>query len=176
MNKEVKLLKDTSIYFIGTMLCKVLNILFIPIITIYLSAEEYGLYDLVISTTSLFIPIFSFQIIDAAFKFLFNDDDNNYKEILTNVITLIIIGFLLLMITLNILKVTLNINNIELILIYYVSNIILSLYQRVARSFSKNKEYTLSSIIQCFILLLFQYLFLAFFNLGVLGMFIAYLY
>ena len=60
------------------------------------------------------------------------------------------------------------------IVIYYLGTVIMTLYQRIARSTGWSKEYAISGVVQTITLLLIQLLFLKFTSLKVAGLVIAY--
>ena len=73
-SKSINLLKGTGIYAIGTFGSKFLSILIVPLYTYYLTTEEMGIYDLLISTVSLLSPIVTMQISDAAYRWIIRGD------------------------------------------------------------------------------------------------------
>ena len=62
MNKYVELIRNTGIIAIGKMSVQILNVLLLPIYTKYLSTEEYGQADLILTYVTLFLPIISLQV------------------------------------------------------------------------------------------------------------------
>lgn len=67
-NKELAI--NTVILGMGQLVPKFLAILLLPLLTSYLTTDEYGNYDLILSIASLLIPIVTMQIQQAVFRYL----------------------------------------------------------------------------------------------------------
>lgn len=67
-NKELAI--NTVILGIGQLIPKFLAIVLLPLLTSYLTTEEYGNYDLILSIASLLIPVVTMQIQQAVFRYL----------------------------------------------------------------------------------------------------------
>lgn len=68
--KNKSLMQGMLIYAIGNFGTKILSFLIVPLYTYYISTEDMGTYDLLISTVSLLTPIITLQISDAAYSFM----------------------------------------------------------------------------------------------------------
>lgn len=68
-SKATNLLKNTGILAIGNFSSKVLVFLLVPFYTAVLTTEEYGAYDIVLSTCTLLTPILTLNISDAMLRF-----------------------------------------------------------------------------------------------------------
>lgn len=69
MNRARELLKNTGILAVCNFASKILIFILVPLYTHALSTDEYGLYDLVISTVTLLYPILTCNIADAVMRF-----------------------------------------------------------------------------------------------------------
>lgn len=173
-SREGKLIKGTTVYFIGTFISKGLNILILPFILNRLTTSEYGYYDLVLTTISLLIPIFTMQSIEAAFRYLFNTKKDERRNILSNIVIIIFVGAVLFtVLALFLDKFYFSIEYIELIIGYYWSMVTLLLYQRIARSFGMNKVFAISGIIHTTTLAFFSLSTLYIFKLSIEGLLIS---
>ena len=77
-NKIKYLSKNVALFFVSSFLPKILSFFLIPLYTYYLTTEDYGTYDLIITTSSLMIPIFSLCIQDAVMRYAM--EKNEGKE------------------------------------------------------------------------------------------------
>ena len=152
MNRQRELVKNTLILSIGTFLPKFTVLLTIPIITSNLTKVEYGTYDFVLTLVSLLLPIVTFQIHSAAFRFLIDCRDNpqEKKSVISNIyafilpvaiITLIILYFFL--------------SDVEpitrlLIATYFFVDILSVATKQVVRGLSNNKLFSVGSALQSF--------------------------
>ncbi len=89
--KYEKLIKNTSIFAIGTFSSKILVFLIVPLYTYVLSTTDYGIIDLIISSISLMIPFTTLLIYEAAIRFLVGKESNE-KTIFNNCIFIFLIG------------------------------------------------------------------------------------
>lgn len=83
MSDLQKFIKSSGIYFIGSILNKLIAFFMLPIYTRYLSPTEFGEYDLSSVYMNLFIGICFIDIYIGIMKFLLDDKNNsiaNYKE------------------------------------------------------------------------------------------------
>lgn len=173
--KEKEFYKNTVIYFIGTTLSKILNILFLPFISIYLSPEEYGVYDIVQNVSSLLLPIFTFQLIEAAYRFTFNSTKKETTKTLSNIVfTVLISSVFFVTITLILGYKFYSFTYTLYIVFYYIGTMFLNLYQRISRSLGKSKEFAISGIIQTIVFLLVQYIALKYTNYKLEGIVFSY--
>lgn len=171
----LKLLESTAIYMAGSMLSKLLNLVILPFISIRLTSEQYGIFDLIQTITSLVIPVFTLQVIEAAFRFVYLANKKEKRQILSNVWACILVGsvcFVGLLYSLNF--YCLHLAYINYIIIYYIFNVLINMYQRIARCYNLNKVYALSGIIQTIVMLGFQFIFLHYFSFKEDGLVYAY--
>lgn len=174
--KEKEFYKTTVIYFIGTTLSKVLNILFLPFISIYLSPEQYGIYDIIQNVSALLLPIFTFQLIEAAYRFTFNATKEKIKQTLSNIFfTVLLLSIFFITLTLIIGNYFYPFEYTIYIVCYYVSTMFLNLYQRITRSLGKSKEFAISGIIQTIVFLGAQYVILKYTNYKLEGIIFSFM-
>ena len=74
MKKSEYLLKNMGILTLSNFASKILVFLLVPIYTSILSTEEYGSYDLAVSTATLLFPILTLNIVDAVMRFSMDKD------------------------------------------------------------------------------------------------------
>ncbi len=152
-----RLFKGTVIYFIGTFLSKSLTILILPLVTYNLTVEEYGTFDLYATIVIIAIPIFTIQSIEAVFKFLFDADEKRINKLISNLWIIIIIGSLIVFFLLIIInKFFFEVPFYGPFYLYYLSTVLLTMYQRVARSFGLSKQFAISGVINVLALIISQ--------------------
>ena len=79
MKKSEYLLKNMGILTLSNFASKILVFLLVPIYTSILSTEEYGSYDLAVSTATLLFPILTLNIVDAVMRFSMDKDYSKEK-------------------------------------------------------------------------------------------------
>ena len=80
MSKNEILAKNTIILTIGQFIPKLIAMITLPIITEAFSTEDYGIYDLIISFASLFMPLMTFMVQQAVFRYMISEKEDNYKN------------------------------------------------------------------------------------------------
>lgn len=90
-SRQKYLAKNVFLFSISGFVPKILAFILIPIYTNYLSTEEYGISDLISTTVSLLVPIFTLDIQDAVMRFAL-DKNYNRKDIFSVATHIILIG------------------------------------------------------------------------------------
>ena len=90
--RSSELINSSIILSIGTFLPRLASFVILPILTGYLTKEEYGSYDLIVVLASLILPAATLQIQTAAFRFLImaRDKEQEKKKIITNIFLVMI--------------------------------------------------------------------------------------
>lgn len=76
MSKASYLLKNMWVLTISNFSSKILIFLLVPLYTSVLSTEEYGKYDLAVSTATLLYPLLTLNIVDAVMRFLMDKNSD----------------------------------------------------------------------------------------------------
>lgn len=88
------LLKRSLIYAVGNIGSKFLLFALVPLYTFYLTQEELGVYDLMISMINLSIPLITFQLSDAVFRWLRDKSSVLEKSVLVSTVFVFLVGVL----------------------------------------------------------------------------------
>ena len=149
MGKKTEFLRNTGILFLGKVFTQFLSFLLLPLYTAFLSTDEYGSVDLIMTYVMLVMPLVSLQIERAAFRYLIEvRGDREKSSIIISAITKIVIcsivvfsaGYLLLW---QIMKFEYAL----LVYCYCVLHLITSVLQQIARGHGKNVVYAIASCI-----------------------------
>ncbi len=148
-NKE--LAKNTVILGIGQLVPKLIGLIVLPIITTYLSTQDYGLYDLIVSCSSLITPIVTLQIQQAIFRYLLmTKKEEDKTEYISSALLFLIIsslaGSLVVFFVLKIILKTTIILTILITLLYLFEATYLLLGQ-IVRGLGHNTKYSISVIV-----------------------------
>lgn len=169
-----KLLKGTVVYMAGSVLSKILQLAILPLITAVLLKEEYGYYDLIVTTISLVMPIITLQIIEALFRFMFSANDEEKRRILSTTFLFLIAGIIVLSLLILIISIFTDIIKYPiLIVLYYGTYILLVFYQKVCRSMQRNSLFAISGVLNTFVLLSIEAITLLIFDFAVDGLLLA---
>ena len=153
MSRETKLVKNTFILSIGTFLPKFATIITLPVLTAFLSKEQYGTYDLITILVSLILPVTTLQIHTAAFRFLIEHkhDRNLAKVYFSNILAFVIpVAF----VSLTILYFFLPIKEVQIkiwVCVYLLFDTLVAEVRQITRGLARNLDYSISAILSAFI-------------------------
>jgi O-antigen/teichoic acid export membrane protein len=147
-----------------------------PVMTTRLNSSEYGVIDLIVSYSSLFIPVLLMALEQGTFRFLIDIRDNEEEK--KHIISTVLFTFLpFFSIVLVLYAVFASIFQFYFAVEFFVYILFLSMSvftSYILRGFGENGKYTISSIVQTLLNVVFICIFLIVFNAGVKGVLIAY--
>ena len=77
-NRTGYLIKNTALFALGNLGTKIISFFLIPLYTNVLSTEQYGIVDLVVTISTIVVPILSLNIAESVMRFnLDRDADRN---------------------------------------------------------------------------------------------------
>lgn len=175
MSKKLDLVKNTGIIAVGRFSTQLVSFLLLPLYTAYLSPSDYGFVDLVMTYAILFVPIITIQSEMAIFRFLIDSraDKNRQSQIVSNTVKLDILFVLLFSSISVIVNIFIKIPHFWLVLAYVDISVFSALFLQIARGLGLNNKYAKASIIVAISTLLYAYLFIVVFRLGIKGMLIS---
>ncbi|MEG0367392.1 MAG: oligosaccharide flippase family protein [Coprobacillus sp.] len=173
MNTYKKLMGNSIIFAIGNLGSKLITFLLLPLYTHYLTTNEYGLVDMVTTTTSLLLPILSANIFEAVLRFALDKEEDKQK-VLSNSLFVAVIGVILTLLTTFVLNYFI-VN--KKILVYIIVILILQIYRSIfsqfARAINKVKLFAVDGIIMTFVTAIANIILLTIFHLGIDGYLIS---
>lgn len=175
MNKKYKyLIRNTTILTISNFSSKVLAFFFVPLYTNILTTSEYGVFDLASTTIQLLIPLLTLNISDAVMRYMM--DSTEFEEVAIGikyvVIGIFVTTLLLLFNTIFDFIPVLRPYGVFIFLLY-VSTSLNELLIQVAKGFERIQLIGIIGVISTITVLIFNVLFLVFWDLGLVGFFIA---
>ena len=174
MEKEKNLVKNIFILSIGKVIPKCISLITLPIITFYLTKDEFGIYDLITILVTVFLPIATLQMQAVAFRFLLNKKKKKDKSIvISNIMYFTLLSSTIALTILFFILFKIDVITRIIIITYYLLDTYLITIQQIARGLSKNKEYSSSVVLSSIVELVFTFTFLAHFKLGLLGILIT---
>ena len=163
------------VYFVGNALTQLVSLMLLKIITANISSEEYGTYDLVVTIGNLVLPVATFQISDALFRFFLRaQTEAEKKECFTASIVVLIGSIFLTGVGVYLVHALItDLVHPVLITLYLISRIVQDLYQRIARSMGKSKVYVAGNLLNTVFFLVLKFVFIFVFGMGVEALFLA---
>lgn len=171
MDREGKLLKNTIILAIGTFIPKITSLITLPLLTAYLTIEEYGSFDLILTLVSLILPAVTLEIKAAAFRFLIEYRKNieKTKQIVTDIYVFTVsVSVITLMILFSFIPVSSAISKV-VICAYFLVDTLLGTTRQIVRGLSKNTDYSVSAVFSSVGNVVFSFMFVVFLKQGLIG-------
>lgn len=169
MNSYKKLMDNSMVFAIGTMGSKMLNVILLPLYTYYLTTEEYGNADIIITTATMLLPIISFSMYDAALRFALNKSLSK-KIVISNAVICATFGVIISSLLVPILS-TLEVYSDLTIYLFLIMSV--QIYERIfaqfARGIGKVKSFAINGILLTSSTALFNLLFLVLMDKGIEG-------
>lgn len=138
------LVGNTIIFAIGNSVSLVLAFIMVPFYTKMLSPSDFGISDIITTTTAMLVPLMSLNVFAAIFRFALDDD--NHDEIFTNGLIISVIGGSSSIIA----AITLSFFNIKyatMVGLYIALSLFMNLFQNFTRGINHVKSFALSGII-----------------------------
>ncbi len=174
MNSKYKfLISNTGLFFISTFSSKFLVFLLMPIYTAVLTPDRFNVADLVTQTANLLIPLVSLGIPNSIIRFGL-DKKYSKKGVFTVATLTYLTGFMILLAFYPVIvKLEFVKNHIRLLYLYLICSCMRTLVQQFVRAKTYTRLYAADGILATVNTLLFVYLFLVKFNMGVEGYILA---
>lgn len=175
MEKNKELIKNTIIILLGKFCTQFLSFFLLPLYTSILSANEYGIYDLIVTYVALFVPVISLQMEMAIFRELIDVRSNCDKtsKIISSGIYSVVLQFIICLIGYYLISIFINIPYKNYIILNILTVMVSSVFMQIARGLGKNVEYSISSVIAGVSTILLNILFLVVLKFNVDGMIIS---
>lgn len=175
MEKNKELIKNTIIILLGKFCTQFLSFFLLPLYTSILSANEYGIYDLIVTYVALFVPVISLQMEMAIFRELIDARSNCEKtsKIISSGIYSVVLQFIICLIGYYLISIFINIPYKNYIILNILAVMVSSVFMQIARGLGKNVEYSISSVIAGASTILLNILFLVVLKFNVDGMIIS---
>lgn len=176
MNKYKYLLRNVGILTVSNFSSKILVFLMVPLYTSVLSTEEYGIYDISISTITLLFPILTVNIVDALMRFML-DEKYNKKSVVLVGVQHVLIGFLiggLLLFVIDLFDLFPAINGLKVyILLYFVFYVLNQFLIQFSKGIEKVFDMAIAGIIGTVVMIISNVILLLVLKCGLEGFFIA---
>lgn len=172
----IELIKNTGVLAVGNFSSKILVFFLVPIYTKVLSTEDYGFYELVLSSIQLFFPIITLNVTDGLLRFTL-EKRNQIKEIVRISNKYIILGSCLCAVYLLITK---YLNPVSIISSYYIYIFFLYIFYganqyliQLSKGMDRVKEMAISGILGTITIVTTCLLFLFPLSMGLKGFFLS---
>lgn len=175
MNRNDSLSRNTFLLTLGTFLNKGLQFFVIPFFSKWLTAAEYGEFDLLCTYVSLLIPIITLASQEAMFRFSVNEGDIYQKKAyITNTFVLQISNFFLVVVLLQFFRNKVG-TTIYIIFCFYLFAELISVFLRgYLRAIKKLNIYSISMSISTVFMIVFVVIFVKCLHMKLEGILLGY--
>ena len=143
-----KFIKNTVIFFIGTILSKIITFFMLPLYTSYINPTDYGYYDLSITYITILTSVLFFDIWVTTMRFMYEQNKEKWKwKVSQSGAVIFSISLILLIFTGFIIRLFYNIKYLGLIIGYAVTLSLSNMFLYIARGYGNNIDYSISGIL-----------------------------
>ena len=175
MNRNKKLGINVVLMSISSFGSKLLTFFLVPLYTSYLTTAEYGVSDLITTTTSLLAPIFTATIGEAVLRYALEKDIDKYQVFRIGLF-IHMVGFIALMcFSLLLLMIKLLKPYYVFFILYYFSFTFYSFFSLFCRGINKVVAFTISGIIQTLVMVGTNIISLIFLDMGIYGYLLSFI-
>jgi O-antigen/teichoic acid export membrane protein len=163
-------------YGIGVLGARLINFAIFPFFTFYLSTEELGLYDLILTISFIYISIASLQLGDAAYRYILKYEDIPINTIISTVYFFLFISSLVSTSITLIINLFYPIEHYYLIVAILLSSLFLNVIRQIVRGLGDVKLFAISGVSYSFSFLIFNLVFLILYDFKLEGVLFAFLF
>lgn len=156
MKDFMKFMKSSGIFFVGTVMTKLISFLLLPLYTSYISPTDNGIYDLHLSYIMFFSSVLYFDIWSGIMRFMYDFKGEERKKPISSGIAIFLCSTVMYCATLAVVLPQLNVRYPILLGLYGALMNGQTLVGYIARGYGKNVLYTASGIIGSFVTILFN--------------------
>lgn len=173
-SRNKKFITDILIYGIGNLGSKMITFLLVPLYTYFIDRKDFGYYDLILNIIFLAIPFVTVQLRDGVFRFLIDNEKNEFRtKVISFTYSMILKSILITLVLCLFLSFYISIPHFCLIL---GTLIVMSYYEvqiQIVRGLGENKYFIIAGIITSLFIGLFSILFVVELSMGITGIFVA---
>lgn len=174
-NRNISLLKNTSIFGISSIATKLITFILIPLYTYCLNTTEYGIVDMLFTVGSVLIPLFTLNIAESIYRFSMDKDADNNK-IVSISFTILLSCIISSLIIIPIISIFPQYSDYKIYFyLYIISSAFFQVLTMNLKGQSKLKLYSIGNILSVTFTALFNIVFLVFLKMKIDGYFLAYI-
>lgn len=171
----IQFIKNTAIFFVGNVLSKLISFILLPMYTTVIPTDQMGVYDVSITLTTMLLSVCYFEIWSAVLRYLYDGKSESDKnKVLKSGFQIFSVSSVLFVLVCMIVCGFMGYRYIPLIAGYGIAYGASSLLTFVARGLGKNKEFSLSGVLNTLIQLSLNVLLLTVFKMDYSALYISY--
>lgn len=175
MSRKTELAKNTAILTVGKLCTQCISFFLLPLYTAILSTEEYGTFDLLVTYSTLLLPLINWQLDQGLFRFMLDHRGNKKEEgklLSTLLFSSMMQSVAYLIIYLSIAP-KLHIENAYFLLFYVILQVFTALFLQFVRGLGESVKYTVASFISATMTTILNVVALVILRMGLQGLFVS---
>lgn len=175
MSRKTELAKNTAILTVGRLCTQCISFFLLPLYTAILSAEEYGTFDLLVTYSTLLIPLVNWQLDQGLFRFMLDHRGNKEEQaklfstlLLSSTVQSVVYFILFICI-----EPFLKIENAYFLLLYVVLQVYTAFFLQFVRGLGYSVKYMIASFISASATTVLNVIALVFLKMGLQGLFVS---
>ena len=185
-NSIKKVLLNSGIYSFSSILQKGIGFLLLPLYTLYLTPEDYGITGIVSSFTSILTLIFTLSLSGAVqrYFYIYKDDEDKLRSFFGTILSFVFANSLFLsviIITFQKWLISPFINGVEfypylfIAILTVIFNPIYTIYQSLLQTMQKGRTFGTNSLLHFGLMVILNISFIIVFQWGAVGQLLSYL-
>ncbi len=171
-SQEKQLVKNTLLYTVSNFGTKILTFLIVPLYTYYISTEQYGIYDTVISLVNLLTPVVMIAIYEGLLRWLLNAKES-VDEIISTGFTIFAVSILGASLLAAVVFLIWRWEYSLLFILLIASSAFQMVMQYTARGAKRNRAFAVSGVVSTGLMLVLNVLLITVFHMGIRGLMIS---
>lgn len=175
MSRKTELAKNTAILTIGKICTQCISFFLLPLYTAILSTEDYGTYDLLVTYSTLLLPLVNWQLDQGLFRFMLDHRGKKKEEskLLSTLLCSSTIQSVAYCVLFFLVEPLLKIENSYFLVLYVILHVYTALFLQFVRGLGQSVKYTIASFISASATTVTNVIALVFLKLGLQGLFIS---
>lgn len=175
MNKYKKLVNNSLVFTIGSFGSRIINLVMIPLYTVALTTDEYGIVDLIITSVNLLIPLVTLSLSQAALRFAIDAKNDIERSIIFQNLTahIILMTVMIMLISPLIFQFNFFENYQLLFLLLLITKLSNDIYAQYLRGIGLVKQFAFNGILTTILTVISNILLLLVFDFGISGYIIS---
>ena len=173
MKELIRFIKSSGIYFVGTVLTKLITFLLLPLYTSYISPADYGLYDLYNAYVMFFGSVLFLDIWAGIMRFMFDYDEDERKKPINSGLMIFFCSCVLYILLMVMMIPVLDLKYSTWLILYGLLMNGQTLVGYIARGYGKNILYASAGLLGSVVTISFNIILLVYCKMDYSALFIA---
>ena len=175
MSRKTELAKNTAILTVGKLCTQCISFFLLPLYTAILSTEEYGTFDLLVTYSTLLLPLVNWQLDQGLFRFMLDHRGNKEEQgkLFSTLLISSTIQSIVYIVLFICIEPFLKIENSYFLLLYVVLHVYTALFLQFVRGLGYSVKYTIASFISASATTILNVVALVLMKIGLQGLFLS---